>query len=326
MEPFFGKVLLVVCAKRKGVKCMDILRLDRVTKSFGAKKAVDGISFSVRQGEVLGLLGPNGAGKTTAIRMIMGIIAQDAGEIAFTFNGKSTSMDKEKIGYLPEERGLYYEAKVLDNLVYLGHLKGLSKAVAKKEALRWLDRLELLECSQQKLEKLSKGMQQKVQLIASLLHKPPLLMLDEPFSGLDPVNQEVIKDLIAEFRYAGTTVLLSAHQMNLVEELCDTIFMIHKGKQVLRGTLAEIKDQSLEHLVHVKYETGAVEDLEKIPGLTIQKQRPNFVSLSYEGTKSVTELLPMISYCVSIKELSFQKPPLHDIFIKTVQKRGEDLE
>jgi len=210
-----------------------ILDVKGLTKSFGNKKAVDNISLSVTRGEVMGLLGPNGAGKTTAIRMIMGIMAPDAGEISFNFGDGPQPLDKSRIGYLPEERGLYDDARVIENLLYLAGLKGMPAAEARREALQWLERLDLGAYANQKLEKLSKGMQQKVQFIASILHRPVLVLFDEPFSGLDPVNQDVIKEIIRELRDGGTTVLLSAHQMNMVEELCDSIFLINHGREVL---------------------------------------------------------------------------------------------
>ncbi len=237
-----------------------ILTVKELAKSYGAKKAVDRISFTVSRGEVIGLLGPNGAGKTTAIRMIMGILPVDRGEVNFRFNGRAKRLDKSRVGYLPEERGLYDDVKVLDNLIYLSGLKGKSPQDARKDGLAWLERLSLTDYANQKLEKLSKGMQQKVQFIASILHRPQLVLFDEPFSGLDPVNQDFLKEIIRELQAEGVTVLLSAHQMNLVEELCDSIFLINRGREVLSGNLREIKQGYKESIVEIRH-TDALETI-----------------------------------------------------------------
>ena len=303
------------------------LTVRELSKSFGNKTAVDQISFEVKKGEIMGLLGPNGAGKTTAIRMIMGILSPERGDITFQFNGKTTSMDKSRIGYLPEERGLYDDARVLETLVYLADLKGTSRGEARKMALDWLERFQLADYARQKLEKLSKGMQQKVQFIATILHKPEVVMLDEPFSGLDPINQDVFKDFIRELQQKGTTVLLSAHQMNLVEELCENIFMVNQGRQVLYGSLDEIKQKHGEHLVDFRYgENQDLSFLKKEPGVSIIKEGEGRVLLRYTGNRTVNDLIGLLSSRLNLEEISVQKPPLHDIFVQTVRKRGETIE
>ncbi len=301
-----------------------VLAVKDLAKSYGVKKAVDGISFTVTRGEVVGLLGPNGAGKTTAIRMIMGILPVDRGEVTFTLNGSTGRLDKTMIGYLPEERGLYDDVRVLDNLLYLSGLKGKSPQEARQEGLAWLERLGLAEYANQKLEKLSKGMQQKVQFVASILHRPRLVLFDEPFSGLDPVNQDFMKEIIRELQAEGVTVLLSAHQMNLVEELCDSIFLINHGREVLSGTLREIKQGYRESVVELRY-PGAPDTafFDRIPGMRAVKKQPGHLVLRYSGSQSINELLREFENKIDIEEIAVKKPPLHEIFIETVRERGE---
>ncbi|MFY9385144.1 MAG: ATP-binding cassette domain-containing protein [Dethiobacteria bacterium] len=304
-----------------------ILKVKDLAKSFGAKKAVDRISFGVPRGEIMGLLGPNGAGKTTAIRMIMGILPPDAGEIGFNFNGHFQPLDKSKIGYLPEERGLYEDVKVADNLVYLAGLKGKPAGEARREAQQWLERLDLVSYADQKLEKLSKGMQQKVQFVASILHRPPLVLFDEPFTGLDPVNQDFFKEIIRELRAGGTTILLSAHQMNLVEELCDSIFLINHGREVLSGKLQEIKESYKENIVELRYDPA--EDgsfLKMIPGLRILQEQPGLAVMRYHGSAGINALLQELGSRLTISAITVEKPPLHEIFVETVRERGEEVE
>lgn len=304
-----------------------ILDVRELSKNFGAKKAVDRISLSVTKGEVMGLLGPNGAGKTTAIRMMMGILAPDGGEISFYFNGRPQKLDKARIGYLPEERGLYDDARVIDTLIYLAGLKGMPAKEARQKAGQWLEQLDLAAYSDQKLEKLSKGMQQKVQFIASILHRPELVLFDEPFSGLDPVNQDFFKDIIRELQEGGTTVLLSAHQMNMVEELCDSIFLINHGREVLSGKLQDIKDSYKESIVELRF--APAEDssfLKMIPGLRIIREETGFVVMRYSGSAGVNALLQEIGSRLMINAITVEKPPLHEIFIETVRERGEASE
>jgi len=305
----------------------NVLTVKDLSKAFGEITAVDRISFDVKRGDILGMVGPNGAGKTTAIRMIMGILTPDEGEIRFHFNGKDTAMDKSRIGYLPEDRGLYDDAKVLDTLIYLAALKGTPRKEARYSALKWLERFDLIDYSRQKLEKLSKGMQQKVQFIATILHRPEVVMLDEPFSGLDPINQDIIKAFIQELQQNGTTVLLSAHQMNLVEELCENIFMINQGRPVLYGPLTEIKKQHREQIIVVRFpEQEDPSFLKKKDGVSLIKEEPGRIVFRYTGAKAVNEILNELTAEMALEEISVQKPPLHDIFIQTVRKRGGIVE
>jgi ABC-2 type transport system ATP-binding protein len=215
-----------------------LLSVQSVTKTFREAVAVDALSFDVRAGEIFGFLGPNGAGKTTTLRMILGITKPDRGSVRFD---GADGIDRARIGYLPEERGLYDDQRVLDTLVYLGTLRGLSPAASREAALRWLERFGLADRAKAKLSELSKGMQQKVQLAGALLHDPALAVLDEPFSGLDPINQETLLEVVRELRARGMTILFSAHQLNLVERLCDRFLLIAQGCEVLSGRLDDMR-------------------------------------------------------------------------------------
>jgi ABC-2 type transport system ATP-binding protein len=221
----------------------DVVVVNRITKRFAGHTAVDSLSLSVPAGGVFGLLGPNGAGKSTTIRMIMHIIEPDEGTVTL-FGGPGTGRElSARIGFLPEERGLYPRMEVLEQIVFLGEAKGLRRNEARERALRWLDRLGLGDWAKRKVQELSKGMQQKVQFISTILHEPELLILDEPFSGFDPVNTQIVKDLVVELARRGTTVLFSTHIMEQAEKLCDSVCIIAQGRKVLDGKLAEVKRQ-----------------------------------------------------------------------------------
>jgi ABC-2 type transport system ATP-binding protein len=217
-----------------------ILAVEQITKTFGDVRAVDGISFEVGPGEILGFLGPNGAGKTTTLRMILEITRPDAGRVVW---GDGGGLDRRRIGYLPEERGVFEDAGVLAMLAYLGTLRGMDDRAAQAAAAAWLERLGLADRARHKVGTLSKGNQQKVQFAGAILHRPALAVLDEPFSGLDPINQELVIGLIRELRDQGVAVLLSAHQLNLAERLCDRFYLIARGRGVLEGTLERIRTQ-----------------------------------------------------------------------------------
>jgi len=218
-----------------------ILRANLISKGFVNVKAVNNISFAVEQGDIYAFLGPNGAGKTTTLRMLLDIIKPDSGTIEWNLNGKQNKVpSSENIGYLPEERGLYLDIPILKSLVYLATIRGMEKTHAKKTALDWLERLGLADRAQEKLQVLSKGNQQKIQFVASILHKPEFLILDEPFSGLDPLNQEIFIDFIKEINNQGTTILLSAHQMSLVEKVANKLFLINNGNELYNGSLSNL--------------------------------------------------------------------------------------
>jgi len=299
----------------------ELLRVEGVNKTFESVRAVNDVSFAVERGEILGFLGPNGAGKTTTIRMILGIFRPDSGTIRCSLDGERNHAPKERTGYLPEERGLYSDAKVLDLLVYFGELKGLARAEARESARRWLARFDLLDWESKKVEKLSKGMQQKVQFTASILHRPDLVVLDEPFSGLDPVNQNLLHEIITDLKKDGAAVLLSSHRMNLVEELCDRIFLIHNGRRVLYGDLAEIKESHGEHAVRIRF-TGDGSVLADMPGVTDLRLEDDRASFTLERNTTPNVFVRRLPESIEIQALHVDRPPLHDIFVRTVEGRA----
>jgi len=298
-----------------------LLHVEGVTKTFDAVRAVSDVSFAVSRGEILGFLGPNGAGKTTTIRMILGIFDPDTGAIRCALDGGADRVPKGRTGYLPEERGLYGDAKVLDLLIYFGELKGLTRSEARKRATAWLSRFELSEWSSAKVEKLSKGMQQKVQFVASILHHPDLVVLDEPFSGLDPVNQDMLRQVIGDLKREGAAVLLSSHRMNLVEELCDRIFLIHRGRRVLYGNLEEIKEAHGEYTVQLRFsgDGTALAGLAAVCDLQLADGRAEFTLSRETSPDAFVRSLPE---SIEIRALSVDRPPLHDIFVRTIEGRG----
>jgi len=294
-----------------------ILEVEGIDKRFDTVHAVDQVSFSVSRGEILGFLGPNGAGKTTAIRMILGVFDPDSGSIRSTLGESPGRIPKERTGYLPEERGLYADARVLDLLAYLGELKGMARAAARGRAEEWLERFGLLEWRQSKVEKLSKGMQQKVQFIASVLHGPDLLVLDEPFSGLDPVNQDLLKEIVLDLKREGAAVLLSSHQMNRVEELCDRIFLIHRGRRVLYGALDEIKEAHGEHVAQIRFR-GDDAFLTRLDGVQVVAKGEGRASLVLAPDVTPDAFVRSLPTELEILTLHVDRPPLHDIFVRTI--------
>ena len=303
---------------------MEILSVDGVEKSFKDKKVVDDLNFRVNKGDIMGMLGPNGAGKTTTIRMIMDIIEPDRGSISFSGNGCGVS-SKKSIGYLPEERGLYEDATTGDVLEYLGTLKGLKRQVARDRAVQWLQKMNLGDEIGAKISELSKGMAQKVQFIASILHEPELAILDEPFAGLDPVNQDMFRELIRELRKMGTTILLSSHRMNMVEELCERVFMINRGREVLYGKLAEVKKDFGKELVELTY-SGDPEVIPNTfgPNITNLELEDGSASFYIEKGYSPDKFIRELPAGIEVEEITLRKPPLHDIFV--AKARGGNYE
>jgi len=299
-----------------------VLEVESVSKQFASVKAVDAVSFAAARGEILGLLGPNGAGKTTTIRMIMGIIPPDAGAIRFRFDGTTTGIDKERIGYLPEERGLYDDARVLDVLVYLGSLKGMSREKARRDARAWLARFDLADRETERIERLSKGMAQKAQFIAAILHRPDLLVLDEPFAGLDPVHQDLFESIIRDLRNEGLTILLSSHQMNRVEALCDRIFLIDHGQRVLYGGLEALKEAHGEHSVRLRFsgDPGFLERDDRIRDLVLDGDRAAFTLRRGVDPDRYLRELPGD---ITIREISIEWPGLHELFVAAVTGDAE---
>jgi ABC-2 type transport system ATP-binding protein len=293
------------------------LELRDVRKAYGDFVAVDRVSLAVPPGSIFGLLGPNGAGKTTTIRMIMDIIAPDAGQVLL-FGRERQSEDLRRIGYLPEERGLYRKMSVTDQLVFLGEIRGLKRRELMPRIERWLDRVGLAEWSKKKVEELSKGMQQKVQLVGTVLNEPDLLILDEPFSGLDPLNQELFKDLLVEYRQQGKSVVLSTHGMELAERMCDHICLISGGRAVLAGELRQIK----RRLGGNSYRLVAEGDLDRIqglPGIESVLAQDGVVKLLLGADAEGAEILRHLVGFLRVHEFRSEEPELEQIFLKAVR-------
>ncbi len=292
---------------------MDILSVENVTKQFGDKYAVKDVSFHVPKGVVYGIIGPNGAGKTTTIRMIMNIYVPDSGSVRL-FDKPMNDDLKSRIGYLPEERGLYPKMKVLDMMVFIGELHGLKATDARPAAMQWLERLQLADRAQSKVNELSKGMQQKLQIIGSLMHDPDLIILDEPFSGLDPVNINLVKDTIIELRNAGKAIMLSTHIMESAEKMCDEIMMINQGQKVLDGNLNAILAAHGEKSVHIEY-TGDAAFLQAMPGVRKADIFPNYAEVALESDVPPAEFLKKIIGKIEISSFSTMRSSLNEIFI-----------
>jgi len=292
-----------------------ILSVRDVAKSFGDVKAVDGVSFDLRPGTITGLLGRNGAGKTTTLRMINGIFFPDRGEIRL-FGGDSKDA-RDRVGYLPEERGLYKKMKVLELLLFLAEIKGRASAAMKGAAEKWLKRFELWDRKDVKLEELSKGNQQKVQLIGALLHDPEILILDEPMAGLDPVNVVLVRRLLLELKAEGKTILLSTHQMAEAEKLAEEIVLIHHGKVVLGGSLAEVRASSGKSAVHVDFE-GDGAYLPTLSGVAGGRVDTNHAELALAAGADPQALLRSAMERLAIRRFEVVEPSLEEIFIEKV--------
>ncbi len=307
---------------------MDLFTASNVTKQYAAHKALERVSISVQEGTIFGLLGPNGAGKTTLIRIINQIIAPDEGELLFQ-GRKLLPQDVEKIGYLPEERGLYKKMKVGEQALYLAQLKGLSKSEAEKRLMFWFSNFEIIGWWNRKVEELSKGMQQKVQFIVTIIHQPKLLIFDEPFSGFDPINVNLLKEEILSLKESGSTIIFSTHNMASVEELCDHIALIDKAKKVLDGNVKEIKRQFATNTFEIRFNTfegelrtilpasfeileSAIEDELRIARIRLPREAgPNDL---------LTQLIPH----VTIYSLNEIIPSMNDIFIRVVTEQKAD--
>ena len=290
-----------------------IIQVQDLVKSYGDIIAVDHLSFEVQRGELFGLLGPNGAGKTTAIRILMDILQPDEGTVQVL--DQQPGRAKENVGYLPEERGLYRNIRVLDTLVYLAELKGMARKPAHERARNLLDRIRLTDWADRKVKDLSRGMQQRLQFIASLVHDPDLLVLDEPFQGLDPVNTDRLKDFVHELRRSGKTVVLSTHQMSLVEALCDRILLINRGRAVLYGRLDEIKAAYAPHAVRLRAESLP----DDLPGVVAMEADDGAVNLTLEEGARPQELLrTLVDRGVVVREFEVSPVPLEDIFVSVV--------
>jgi len=297
---------------------MPALQFDHLRKAYAATVAVDDVTFEVRRGEVFGLLGPNGAGKTTLIRMLIDIIAPDDGRILL--DGRPIApADRDRIGYLPEERGLYRKEKVIDILIYFGMLKGLARREALARSRAWLERLGLPEVAGRRADSLSKGMQQKVQIAGTLLSGPEILVMDEPFSGLDPLNTVLVKDLLRERRDAGSLVILSTHQMPMVEELCDRVAMIDHGRLVLYGDLEEIRRRFGESAVLV----GTSADLRGLPPVASAEPQGRLCRVVLRDGARPSDLMAILQERrIPVEHFEVARMPVEEIFVRTVRARG----
>jgi len=293
--------------------------VDRITKSFGDFTAVDKLCLSVRPGRIYGLLGPNGAGKTTTIRMIVNITAPDAGRIEL-FGQQITPELQDRIGYLPEERGLYKKMKIGDQLRFFADLKNVKASDSDKRIDQWLSRLRLSEWKNKKSSELSKGMQQKVQFIASILHDPDLLILDEPFSGLDPVNVELLKDIILELKTAGRTIMFSTHQMEVAEKICDDICLINHSRKIFEGSIREVKRSFGRDSVALRMEGGdaILEDRQLVSN--VERHSDEVEVLLVEGVSPQELLKRLIVAGAYVEKFEMIEPSLHDIFIAQVSE------
>jgi ABC-2 type transport system ATP-binding protein len=294
------------------------VELSNVRKNYGDFVAVDGLSLSIKPGGIYGLLGPNGAGKTSTIRMIIGITMPDSGQVS-VFGEPLARSHMDQFGYLPEERGLYKKMKVLDHLMFLGQLKGLSGQQASTRARQWCERFELTSWTGKKVEELSKGMQQKVQFIGAILHDPRLIIMDEPFSGLDPANSVALKDVLLELAKNGKTILFSTHRMDQAERLCQSICLINHGRAVLEGDLSQIKARYGRSNVQIKYE-GDARFLQEPKFVQSFNDYGNYVEVRLAPGADTQEFLRLAASCARLTRFELMEPSLEEIFIDMVGK------
>lgn len=300
---------------------MKPLVVEQVMKQYGEKTAVNNISFEVSEGEIYGLLGANGAGKTTTMRMVLGLIYPDGGSIKY--NGKPYSNEQlSRLGYLPEERGLYPKIRVSDQIIYLSQLRGMSRKDADQNLKYWLEKFEVPEYYNKRVEELSKGNQQKIQFIAAVNHRPSIVIMDEAFSGLDPVNVELLKSTVKELRDSGATILFSTHRMEHVEELCRNITILHRSNTVLKGNIKDIKKQYPRERVILSTEND-VSGLESIGGVTGVKLQEYGYEIGIENEAVGSEILRHAMAQSTVTRFEIKEPTLNEIFIKTVGDRNE---
>jgi ABC-2 type transport system ATP-binding protein len=297
---------------------MPIVELNKVSKSYDHFVAVDNLSFQIEEGKVFGLLGPNGAGKTSTIRMMIGITVPDSGEVRI-FGKPFDRKSLKRIGYLPEERGLYKKMRVLDHLIFLGRLHGLDAGAARHRSLAWTERMEISGWLDKKVEELSKGMQQKIQFVATLLHDPDFIIMDEPFGGLDPVNAALLKDVLLEMKQKGKTILFSTHRMDQVEKLCDSICLVNRGRSVLQGDLKKIKSQYGKNNVQIQYE-GNGNFLEHSSLVAAYNNYGNYVEVRLAPGADPQQLLRAVAEHANVSRFELMEPSLEQIFIETVGK------
>ncbi|MEJ2614676.1 MAG: ATP-binding cassette domain-containing protein [Ignavibacteriaceae bacterium] len=295
-----------------------MLIVENLVKEFSNVRAVNNISFKIEEGKIFGLIGPNGAGKTTTIRMVLNIIKPTSGSI--TFEGKPVTNEFfNVIGYLPEERGLYKKSKVIDSLLYFAELKNMSKKKALEEADYWLNKLEASEYRDKKLQELSKGNQQKIQFIISVIHNPKFLILDEPFTGFDPINQQLIKETILSFVDSGKIIILSTHQMETAEKLCSEIFLIDKGKEVISGSLNQIKKSYGGNNIKIEY-SGDASFIKELPFVIQVDIYSNYAEIQLADGTAPGEFLKTLVDKINISSFSVIEPTLNKIFIDAVKE------
>ena len=297
-----------------------------VCKTFGEQRVSKNISLAVREGSIYGLLGPNGAGKTTLIRMLSTITQPDSGEIRFRGDALKDT-HAHQMGYMPEERGLYKKMTVAEQLLFFAELRGLSNRDAKAAVKHWLQRLDMMDWARTKVEEISKGMAQKVQFVSCVLHNPKLLILDEPFSGFDPVNADLIKDLILELKRGGTSVIFSTHRMDNVESLCDHLAIIHKGEKVLDGSVSEIRRNHFTGMYDVGYHEEVVWDLGEAAPLSMEKNSDGKVVYRFQTSEVFTpeHLLSAAMFKGKLVHYTEHIPSIHEIFVDTVSKGGAPI-
>ncbi|QEH43897.1 ABC transporter ATP-binding protein [Chitinophaga sp. XS-30] len=299
---------------------MNVLELQHLRKHYATHKAVDDISFAIPKGSIFGLLGPNGAGKTTLLRMITGIFYPDSGEIIFDGKKFDPLRDIQYIGYMPEERGLYKKMKVGEQAMYLAQLKGLSKQDAREKIDYWFSKFEMTSWVNKKVEELSKGMQQKVQFISTIMHHPRLLILDEPFSGLDPINSQLIQDEIFDMAKNGTTVIFSTHRMEQVEEICDHIVLVNKGRKVLDGSVKQIKQDFKEHLFRIGLDEQPNPAQMATWHFTIIKQHEKAYTLKLNEASKTNDILShFIQHGIQVNYFEEILPTINEVFISRVK-------
>ncbi len=301
----------------------DYLKLVNIRKAYGEKVAVNNLSLSVPKGSIYGIIGPNGAGKTTTIRMIMDIIAPDAGDILIN-GGKVTGEFKNNVGYLPEERGLYKKMTLEEVIVFFAELKGFPKSRTLELIDGWLEKMSLSDYKKKKVEELSKGMQQKLQFITTVIHQPEMIILDELFSGLDPLNIELIKDILMEEKRNGITILFSTHVMEQAEKLCDFICLINKGQKVLDGKLADVKAKFGSNTLQVDMEGDGAFSRE-IPGVEEMIEFNNYIELKMTPDADTQEILRRLAEKVKIRRFEIMEPSLYEIFIKVARIDPREL-
>ncbi len=296
---------------------MSILKLVDVRKTYGDHVAVNDVSFEMPRGCVFGLLGPNGAGKTSLIRIITTITRADQGQV-FLDGEPLNNLHPTQIGYMPEERGLYKKMRVGEHLLYLAQLKGMTLHEAKQQSKYWFEKFDIVDWWEKRIEELSKGMQQKIQFIATVIHQPKLLILDEPFSGLDPINTRLIKNEIDELHHKGVSIIFSTHRMEQVEEVCEHIVLINQGQNVLEGTVVDVKNQFKENIFEVNFEGALPDNIENYGKLVLQKG--NTIRIKLENVDSNIFLKHLLDNEVTIHSFNEILPSLNEIFIKQVNE------